>query len=43
MPIKITVYPDEGYYISKYVGTVTDMEMTDVFRRFFPVTSGIRG
>lgn len=43
MPIKITAYPDEGYYISKYVGTITDMEMMDVFKRFFASDEWVPG
>ncbi len=43
MPIKITVYPDEGYYISKYTGTITDKEMQDVFRRFFTSVEWVPG
>ena len=43
MSINITVYPDEGYYISKYVGTITDMEMMDVFRRFFTSDEWVPG
>ena len=43
MPIKITVYPDEGYYISKYVGSITDKEMQDVFRRFFTSDEWVPG
>ena len=35
MSISITLYPEEGYYVSEYVGAITDAEMQDAFTRFF--------
>lgn len=43
MPIKITVYADEGYYLSRYIGTITDKEMQDVYSRFYTSAEWVPG
>lgn len=34
MPISMTVFPDEGYYVARFVGQITDDELNDVFLEF---------
>lgn len=34
MAIHFTVFPDENYFLSRYVGAVTDSELLDSYRAF---------
>ncbi len=34
MPISMTVFPDEGYYVARFFGQITDDELNDVFLEF---------
>lgn len=43
MPIKFNVYPNDGYYISKSRGAITDAGMLDDYRRFFAGDEWIPG
>ena len=43
MPVKFTVHPDDGYYLAKFVGKISDSEMLNDFRRFFSGDKWIPG
>ena len=43
MPITFSVYPNQGYYIAKFVGIVTDREMLDDYKRFFSSDEWVPG
>ncbi len=43
MPIEFTVYPNEGFYISKSIGAINDAEMLDAYRRFFACDKWVPG
>jgi hypothetical protein len=43
MPIKFTVYSNDGYYVSKSIGSITDTEMLDDYGRFFASDEWIPG
>ena len=35
MPLKFIVFPDDGYYITRFVGAITDRDMLDDYKSFF--------
>lgn len=43
MPIEFTAHPNDGFYISKSIGAITDAEMLDGYMRFFASDEWVPG